>query len=82
VDEENVAVFNVDGTLFATQEACTHQGGPLSEGTLAGNCITCPIHGSRFDVTTGAVVRGPATRPVRTYHVEVKEDIASVAKIS
>jgi nitrite reductase/ring-hydroxylating ferredoxin subunit/hemoglobin-like flavoprotein len=82
VDEENVAVFNVDGTFFATQEACTHQGGPLSEGILEGSCITCPIHGSRFDVTTGAVVRGPATRPVRTYRVEVKEDIASVAKIS
>ncbi|MGE5073559.1 MAG: Rieske 2Fe-2S domain-containing protein [Anaerolineae bacterium] len=82
VDEENVAVFNVDGTFFATQEACTHQGGPLSEGILDGNCITCPIHGSRFDVTTGAVVRGPATRPIKTYRVEVNNDIASVAKIA
>jgi len=81
VEEENVAVFNVDGTFFATQEACTHQGGPLSEGTLEKNCITCPIHGSRFDVTTGAVIGGPATRPLKTYRVEVKDDIASVAKI-
>ncbi len=82
VDEENVAVFNVGGTFFATQEACTHQGGPLSEGTLEGNCITCPIHGSRFDVTTGAVVRGPATKPIKTFLVEVKDDIGSVAKIN
>ncbi len=82
VDEENVAVFNVGGTFFATQEACTHQGGPLSEGTLEGNCITCPIHGSRFDVTTGSVVRGPAIKPIKTYLVEVKDDIASVAKIT
>ena len=80
VNEENVAVFNVGGAFYATQEACTHQGGPLSEGTLEGNCITCPIHGSRFDVTTGAVVRGPATNPIKTYRVEVKDDIASVAK--
>jgi nitrite reductase/ring-hydroxylating ferredoxin subunit/hemoglobin-like flavoprotein len=82
VDEENVAVFNVDGTFFATQEACTHQGGPLSEGILEGKCITCPIHGSRFDVTTGAVIRGPATTPIKMYRVEVKDDIASVGKIA
>ncbi len=79
VDDESVAVFNVGGTFFATQEACTHQGGPLSEGTLEGNCITCPIHGSRFDVATGAVIRGPATKPLRTYRVEVKDGVASVS---
>jgi nitrite reductase/ring-hydroxylating ferredoxin subunit/hemoglobin-like flavoprotein len=82
VDEENVAVFNVDGTFFATQEACTHQGGPLSEGTLDGKCITCPIHGSRFDLTTGAVIGGPATKPLKTYCVEIKDDVASVLKIA
>lgn len=82
VDDENVAVFNVDGTFFATQEACTHQGGPLSEGALEGNCITCPIHGSRFDVTTGAVVRGPASKMLKTYRVEVQGAIASVEKIA
>jgi nitrite reductase/ring-hydroxylating ferredoxin subunit/hemoglobin-like flavoprotein len=80
VDDENVAVYNVGGTFFATQEACTHQGGPLSEGALEGTCITCPIHGSRFDVTTGAVVRDPATKPLKTYRVEVTDDIASVSK--
>ena len=82
VDEENVAVFNVDGAFHATQEACTHEGGPLSEGTLEGKCITCPIHGSRFDVTTGAVIGGPATKPIKTYRVEVKDDIARVEKIA
>ncbi len=80
VDGENVAVYHVGDRFFATQEACTHQGGPLSEGTLQGDCITCPIHGSRFDVATGAVVRGPATQPLKTYLVEVKDDIGSVAK--
>ena len=82
VDDENVAVFNVGGSFFATQEACTHQGGPLSEGALDGNCITCPIHGSGFDVTTGAVVRGPATTPLRTYQVVIEDGIASVRKLA
>ena len=82
VDEENVAVFNVEGQFFATQEACTHQGGPLSEGTLEGTCITCPIHGSRFDVTNGAVIRGPAINPIKTYGVDVRDGIVSVSKMS
>jgi nitrite reductase/ring-hydroxylating ferredoxin subunit/hemoglobin-like flavoprotein len=81
VDDESVAVYNVGGTFFATQEACTHQGGPLSEGGLEGTCITCPIHGSRFDVTTGAVVRGPAIKPLKTYQVEVTDGIASVSRM-
>lgn len=82
VDEESVAVFNIDGSFFATQEACTHQGGPLSEGTLEGTCITCPIHGSRFDVTSGAVVRGPATNALKTYAVDIHDGIASVRKLA
>ncbi len=81
VEGENVAVYHVGDKFFATQEACTHQGGPLSEGTLEGDCITCPIHGSRFDVTNGAVVRGPAMQPLRTYRVDFQDDIGSVAKI-
>ncbi len=81
VDGEKVAVFNVDGTFYATQEACTHMGGPLSEGTLEGTCVTCPIHGSRFDVTTGGVIRGPAADPLKTYCIDVKDGIASVSKM-
>jgi 3-phenylpropionate/trans-cinnamate dioxygenase ferredoxin component len=48
---------------------------------LDGKCITCPIHGSRFDVTTGAVISGPAIRPIKTYRVEANEGIVSVSKI-
>ena len=55
-----VAVFSVAGRLCATQAACTHRGGPLNEGGLDGSTVTCPWHGSQFDVCTGAVVRGPA----------------------
>ncbi|MDE3089435.1 MAG: non-heme iron oxygenase ferredoxin subunit, partial [Chloroflexota bacterium] len=80
VGEESVAVYNVGGTFFATQDECTHQGGPLSEGNLDGAVITCPIHGSRFDVQSGAVVRGPATRAIKTFRVQVDGEIARVEK--
>ena len=69
VDGEDVAVYNVGGDFFATQEKCTHVGGPLSEGPLTGNVVTCPWHGSCFDVTDGKVMCGPATQPLETYQV-------------
>jgi nitrite reductase (NADH) small subunit/3-phenylpropionate/trans-cinnamate dioxygenase ferredoxin subunit len=71
VDGEEAAVYNIDGVFYATGNACTHTGGPLSEGDLAGKIITCPLHGSRFDVTTGAVVEGPADEPLKCYRVSV-----------
>ena len=73
-----VAVFNVAGTFYATQNECTHARGPLCEGTLEGSSVTCPLHGSRFDVSTGAVLVGPAKHPLQTYRVTVKGDIGIV----
>lgn len=67
-----VAVFNVGGTFYATANACTHMGGPLGEGSLDGTTVTCPWHGSQFNVTSGELVRGPARRPVATYKVRVQ----------
>ena len=48
-----VALYNVDGTFYALDGICPHQGGPLGKGTLAGCIVTCPWHGFQFDVTTG-----------------------------
>lgn len=48
-----VAVFNVDGSLYAMDGVCPHAGGPLGEGTLTRSVVTCPWHGWQFDVTTG-----------------------------
>jgi ferredoxin-NADP reductase/nitrite reductase/ring-hydroxylating ferredoxin subunit len=66
-----IAVFNVGGRYHAIDETCSHEGGPLSEGTLDGRVVTCPWHGARFDVTTGAVLSGPAPRGVATYPVRL-----------
>ena len=77
----NVAVYNVDGTLYATQDECTHEDGPLSEGDLAGPVVSCPWHGSCFDVRTGQVTCGPATEPVKTYPVTVTDGVASIGTL-
>jgi ferredoxin-NADP reductase/nitrite reductase/ring-hydroxylating ferredoxin subunit len=68
---QRIAVFNVGGRYHAIDDTCSHQGGPLSEGTLDGRVVTCPWHGARFDVTTGAVLSGPARHGVATYPVRL-----------
>jgi nitrite reductase/ring-hydroxylating ferredoxin subunit len=74
----DVALFNVDGTFCATQGKCTHRQGPLSEGKLDGSTVTCPWHRAQFNVCTGAVLRGPATDPLKTYRVTVEGEIGRV----
>jgi nitrite reductase/ring-hydroxylating ferredoxin subunit len=72
------AVFNVEGGFCATQARCTHRQGPLSEGTVDGSTVTCPLHGAQFNVWTGAVLRGPAKDPLKTYGVTVEGDIGRI----
>jgi uncharacterized protein YbjT (DUF2867 family)/nitrite reductase/ring-hydroxylating ferredoxin subunit len=72
------AVFNIEGGFCATQALCTHRQGPLSEGSLDGTTVTCPLHGAEFNVWTGAVLRGPAKDPLKTYAVTVEGDIGRV----
>ena len=69
-----ITVANADGQLYAFDDRCTHTGCSLSHGRLHGTTVTCPCHGSQFDVTTGAVIHGPATRAVRSHRVEVEDD--------
>lgn len=76
LDDVPVAVFHVDGAYWAIEDVCTHDGGPVAEGTLDGCVVECPRHGARFDIRTGAVVRPPAYAPVPTYDVRIEgEDI-------
>ncbi|HVC80876.1 MAG TPA: bifunctional 3-phenylpropionate/cinnamic acid dioxygenase ferredoxin subunit [Chloroflexota bacterium] len=71
---ERIALFNVDGEIYATDDTCSHAQASLSDGWLEDNEITCPLHGAIFDVTTGQALTLPATKPVRTYAVRVEGD--------
>ena len=76
---EQAMIANIDGKFFAIGNICTHVGGPLAEGTLEGNLVTCPLHGSKFDVTTGKNLTPPAGSPEPTYEVKI-EDSAILLK--
>ena len=69
---QQVLLANIGGKYYAIGGVCTHMGGPLDRGKLDGHEVECPWHGSRFDVTTGAVKRGPAARPEPSYEVKVE----------
>jgi 3-phenylpropionate/trans-cinnamate dioxygenase ferredoxin subunit len=67
----SLAVFHVDGELFALANRCPHRGFPLHDGTTDGSIVRCRTHGSCFDLRSGAVSRGPARQGIATYRVEV-----------
>ncbi len=72
VNEHRIVLANVEGTFFATQDLCTHDGGPLGDGELLGEEIECPRHGGRFNVKTGEVVALPPLFPIKTFPVKVE----------
>jgi len=65
-------VIRQSGEVHALADRCSHLSGPLSDGELAGGCVTCPWHGSTFRVSDGAVVRGPATAPQPVFRTRVR----------
>lgn len=68
-----VAVFNVDGDLYAIDDTCTHQDASLADGWLEGCMVECPLHAACFDLRTGVPSGPPARRPVRTHQVVVAD---------
>jgi 3-phenylpropionate/trans-cinnamate dioxygenase ferredoxin subunit len=71
LDGVEVVLCNVDGEYCAIEDVCTHDGAPLGNGRLRGEQITCPRHGARFSVKTGAALSMPAVEPVDTYPVKI-----------
>ncbi len=78
VSGKEIAIARVGAAFYAFGDTCTHQGCSLSDGRLEATTVTCPCHGSQFDVTTGEVVRGPAREPVTSYPVRLEGDALQV----
>jgi len=74
VDGQSLLLCNVEGEIFAIEDVCTHDGGPLDQGELMGDRIMCPRHGAFFDVKSGAALTLPAIVPVQTYKVRTDGD--------
>ncbi len=74
VNGKRILIANWEGTLFATEDICTHDGGTLSDGELVEGEVECPRHGGRFDLRTGAVTALPPMFPIKTFPVHVEGD--------
>src|SRR3954467_14929309 len=74
IGERLVVLIRAAGQIYALDDICTHDGGPLSEGPIdsADHTIACPRHGAKFDIRTGVARTMPATKPTRSHEVKVE----------
>jgi naphthalene 1,2-dioxygenase system ferredoxin subunit len=72
-DHLNLAIYNVDGQIFCSDNICTHGNAQLSDGFLEGHEIECPFHQGRFDVRSGQVTCEPATKNMKIYPIKVED---------
>ena len=70
-----IAVFNIDGDLYAIEDICTHDGGELTGGVIEGRQVECPRHGARFDIVTGEALTPPAYEPTAKFPVKVEDGV-------
>lgn len=73
IDGYSIALFNIAGEFYAIDNICPHKGGALGEGKLKGEIVTCPQHGARFNVKTGALIFPPARTGVKVFTTKVVE---------
>lgn len=78
-DDIVIAVFRIDGQLYAIEDVCTHDGEELTGGPIDGDQIVCPRHGARFCIRTGKALTPPAYEDVRTFPLRVVEGRVEVA---
>ncbi len=72
IEGRGIALFNVGGKFYAVDNTCTHRGGPLAEGAIEGDVVTCPWHGATYNIKTGEVLGPPAPSGVASYNVRVE----------
>ena len=71
IDEAYLVVFNIGGDIYAIEDVCSHDDGPLGDGDLEGHEVVCPRHGARFDVRTGKALTFPAVEDIPAYPVQI-----------
>ena len=71
---KEIALYEVDGNIFATDNLCTHGAARMSDGFLEGREIECPMHQGRFDVCTGKAMCAPLTEDIRVYPVRIENN--------
>jgi nitrite reductase/ring-hydroxylating ferredoxin subunit/uncharacterized membrane protein len=79
VEGEAIVLLREGASIVAASATCTHVGGPLDEGERNGTCVTCPWHGSEFDLSDGRVIHGPATSPLHAYKTRVENGTVQVS---
>ncbi len=75
---KRILVANVDGVFYASDDTCTHEDASLSSGSLKGELVKCPLHGSRFNLRTGEPAEDPAEEPLRCYAVKIDDGMVLV----
>lgn len=78
VDDRPVAIFNVGGTIYAIEDACSHDDGPLGDGEVSGTEVVCPRHGARFDLKTGKALTLPAVKPILVYPTRIVDGMIEI----
>lgn len=78
VGDRPIVIFSIAGQLFAIGDVCTHDDGPLGDGTIEGFNVVCPRHGAEFDVRTGKVMQMPAVVDIPAYPLRVVEGMIQV----
>ena len=71
VGNDQILLANVEGTIYACDDVCTHASASLSKGDLDGDLIKCPLHGLAFNVTTGEVIKAPAEENLRVFQIRI-----------
>ena len=78
IADTQIALYKIDGAIFATSNICTHEYALLSDGYLDGDCVECPLHAAVFHVPTGEVRGGPTNCALKTFPVQLQDDIVMV----
>ena len=78
VQGRDLILINHDGKILAFDEKCSHRGCSLLKGALVGNSVECPCHSARFNIISGKVTQGPATKPITVYQVTVENGTISI----